>query len=81
MLVCVNVNRFMEIDDPVFQELHDLHEKNADGTPEQYEKAISVIEEATGVKFFDFERDGIENTELRITNVYEADDYVPILEA
>ena len=81
MLVCVNVSRFMEIDDPVFQELHDLHEKNTDGTPEQYEKAISAIEEATGIKFFDFGRDGIENTEFRITNVYEANDYVPILEA
>lgn len=81
MLVCVNISRYMEIDEPIFEKLRELHYKDTSGTPEQYKEAILAIEKATGVKFFDYERDGIENTEFRITDVSSADDYIPILEA
>ena len=81
MKICVNMTCYMEIDDPVFETLHELHCADADGALEQYEDAISIIEKMTGVKFFDCERDEVENTELRVTGVYCAEDDVPILEA
>lgn len=81
MKICVNMTYYMEVDDPVFETLHELHWADKDGTPEQYKDAVSIIEKMTGVKFFDIEHDEIENTELRVTDVYCAEDYVPILEA
>lgn len=81
MRVLVVVSRVMEIEDRVFKELHDLHVEDTDGTTEQYEKAISAVEAATGVKFLDVDKEGIENAEFRITDVLCADDHIPILEA
>ena len=81
MKICVNMTYYMEVDDPVFETLYELHQTDKDGTPEQYEDAVSIIERITGVKFFDSEHDEVENTELRVTGVYCTEDYLPILEA
>lgn len=82
MKVCVTTTQYIEVNHPIFDTLHDIHasDVNALGTSEQYDEAIEVIEKAVGIPFFDADKDDAEHSAPRITGVFNAWDFVPILE-
>lgn len=83
MKVFVEVGMYVEVDEPVFEDLRRIHmsDVNACGTDEQYDEAIAAIERKVGVLFYDPERDEIEHTSPRILRVEDAEMFEPILEA
>lgn len=81
MKVRVGIEMCVEVNDPVFAELSVIHANPGDvGENEQYEKAISAIEQATGYTFYDDVKDAIDHAEPRITAVYDEETGTVILE-
>lgn len=81
MKVCVEMSCYVEIDNPILEELDTIHRNKGYGTREQYKEAAAAVEKATNFKFLEVARDGMEHTEFRITGVYNTTDYDSILEA
>lgn len=83
MKVFVEVGMYVEVEEPVFADLHRIHmsDVNAQGTDAQYDEAVAAIERKVGVLFYDHERDGIEHASPRIVRVSDAEMFEPILEA
>ena len=83
MKVFVEVGMYVEVNEPVFEDLHRIHtsDANARGTDAQYDEAIAAIERKVGVLFYDHERDGVEHDSPRIMYVADAEKFEPILEA
>lgn len=82
MKVCVQMDVYVDVEEPIFEDLHRIHQSgaNALGTDAQYEEAMSAIEKKVGVLFFDAERDGQEYGSPRIVCVADAKTFEPILE-
>jgi hypothetical protein len=81
MKVRVCVEMCVEVNDPVFAELSAIHADACGvGESEQYERAISAIEQATGYIFYDDVKDTIDHSEPRITAVYDEEMGTVILE-
>ena len=81
MRVCVELSCYVEVDNPVLEELDAIHKDDGIGRTEQYKEAVAAVEEATNFKFLDVERDGFEPSELRIIGVYNPEDFDVIVEA
>lgn len=81
MRVCVELSCYVEVDNPVLEELDAIHKGDGIGRTEQYKEAIAAVEEATNFKFLDVERDGFKPSELRIIGVYNSEDFDAIVEA
>ena len=81
MKVRVGIEMCVEVNDPVFAELSAIHADVCGvGESEQYERAISAIELATGYAFYDDVKDAIDHSEPRITAVYDEETGTVILE-
>ena len=75
--VCVSRDFEIEVNEKVFEDLYKIHSNDASacGSDEQYEEAINIIQEKTGLPWGDSHcRTGY------IYGVYNAEDYTPILE-
>lgn len=83
MKVFVEVGMYVEVNEPVFEDLRRIHtsDVNACGTDEQYDEAIAAIERKIGVLFYDPKRDEAEHSSPRILYVADAEKFEPILEA
>ena len=83
MKVFVEVGMYVEVEEPVFEDLHRIHanDENACGTDAQYDEAVAAIERKVGVLFYDLKRDGVEHSSPRILHVADAENFEPILEA
>lgn len=84
MKVFVEIGMYVEVDEPVFEDLLNIHmsDVNALGTDEQYAEAVAAIERKVGVLFYDPEREGeLEHTSPRILRVEDAEMFEPILES
>ena len=83
MKVFVEVGMYVEVEEPVFEDLHHIHtsDANARGTDAQYDEAVSAIERKVGVLFYDPKRDESEHSSPRILYVADAENFEPILEA
>jgi hypothetical protein len=80
MIVRVMLEMNVEVNDPVFEELRKVHSKVECGTAEQYDRAIDVIENATGYKFYDDAKDESNHAPIRITCVTDTATEIDILE-
>ncbi len=83
MIVRVMVEMNVEVNDPAFEELREIHQRVPleCGSDEQYERAVSVIERATGIKFYDSAYDESEHSTPRIVEVVDSATDTLILEA
>ena len=83
MKVFVEVGMYVEVEEPVFEDLLRIHtnDENARGTDAQYDKAVAAIERKIGVLFYDPKRDESEHSSPRILYVADAEKFEPILEA
>lgn len=83
MKVFVEVGMYVEVEEPVFEDLYRIHasDANAQGTDAQYDEAIAAIERKVGVLFYDPKRDEYEHSSPRILRVADAENFEPILEA
>ena len=83
MKVFVEVGMYVEVEEPVFEDLHRIHanDENARGTDAQYDEAVAAIERKIGVLFYDPKRDEAEHSSPRILYVADAKNFEPILEA
>lgn len=83
MKVFVEVGMYVDVEEPVFEDLHRIHasDENAQGTDAQYDEAVSAIERKVGVLFYDPKRDEAEHSSPRILYVADAEKFEPILEA
>ena len=68
MKVFVEVGMYVEVNEPVFEDLHRIHtsDVNARGTDAQYDEAVAAIERKIGVLFYDPKRDESEHSSPRI---------------
>lgn len=81
MKVRVCIEMCVEVNNRVFTELSAIHANVCGvGESEQYEKAITAIEQATGYAFYDDAKDAIDHSEPRITAVYDEETGTAILE-
>ena len=83
MKVFVEVGMYVDVEEPVFEDLRRIHtsDANAQGTDAQYDEAVAAIERKVGVLFYDPERDEAEHSSPRILYVADAEKFEPILEA
>ena len=83
MKVFVEVGMYVEVEEPVFEDLLRIHasDANARGTDAQYDEAVAAIERKVGVLFYDPKRDDSEHSSPRILYVADAEKFEPILEA
>lgn len=83
MKVFVEVGMYVEVEEPVFEDLLHIHasDENARGTDTQYDEAVAAIEHKVGVLFYDPKRDDSEHSSPRILYVADAEKFEPILEA
>lgn len=85
MKVYVEIGAWIDVEEggAVLETLKKIHESDVDalGTSAQYEEAIKSVEKASGIMFYDYERDGSEYQGLRIVRVTDEEVETPLLEA
>lgn len=73
MKVYVEIGAWVDVKEgeEVLETLKKIHESDAEalGTSAQYEEAAKSVENALGIMFYDYERDGSEYQGLRIVRV------------
>ena len=82
MIVRVMVEMNVEVNDPVFEELRDIHQRVPLewGCDEQYDRAVKVIEAETGVLFYGKGEDDPYHHAPRIIEVVDTATDTTILE-
>lgn len=72
-----------EVNDPIFEKLRNIHSSSEDGVgaPEDYDKAIRIVEDVTGLPFYNFEKRTENSSKGAIIGVYDAEDECVILES
>ena len=85
MKVYVEIGAWVDVKEggEVLETLKKIHESDADalGLPEQYEEAVKSVEKASGIMFYDYERDGSEYQGLRISAVFDKEVETLLLES
>lgn len=82
MIVRVLIEMNVEVNDPVFEELREIHQRLPVecGCDEQYERAIKAIEAETGVLFYSEDGDDFDHRSPRIVEVTDTSTNTIILE-
>ena len=85
MKVYVEIGAWIDVkeDGAVLETLKKIHESDAEavGTSAQYEEATKSVEKASGIMFYDYERDGSEYQGLRIVRVMDEEVETLLVEA
>ena len=83
MIVRVMIEMNVEVNDPVFEELREIHQRLPleFGCDEQYERATKVIEAETGVLFYGEDGDNPYHHAPRIVEVVDTATDTTILES
>lgn len=83
MIVRVMIEMNVEVNDPVFEELREIHQRLPieSGCDEQYERAVNIVETETGVLFYGREGDDLYHHTPRIVEVVDTATDTTILEA
>lgn len=82
MIVRVMIEMNVEVNDPVFEELREIHQRLPieSGSEEQYDRAVKVIEAETGVLFYGKDEDDPYHHAPRIVEVVDTATDTTILE-
>ena len=83
MIVRVMIEMNVEVNDPVFEELREIHQRLPleFGCDEQYKRAVKVIEAETGVLFYGEDGDNPYHRAPRIVEVVDTATDTTILES
>lgn len=85
MKVYVEIGAWVDVKEggEVLETLKKIHESDVDaiGTSAQYEEAVKSVENASGIMFYDYERDGSEYQGLRIVRVSDEEVETILLES
>lgn len=85
MKVYVEIGAWIDVKEggEVLETLKKIHESDVDalGTSAQYAEAVKSVEKASGIMFYDYERDGSEYQGLRIVRVTDEEVETALLEA